>query len=213
MTMSRLSGTIWLCCVLAAGCANYTKPVALTEPATIGQRNFDAVWQASLDVLGDYFFRIERQDRREGLIVTEPLTGRQAWEFWRRDAVTPYDKLESTLQTIYRQVSVRAVPVEGEVNVYQAVVDANTYRSDRTELAVESVSQAYSMFMLPGGNSDPDATAVLGYERTLVGLPGYQAGVQEAAGRQLVSLGPDPDLAARIAGQINQRAAQLRGQP
>ena len=209
MSMSRLWQVSFLAAVLLAGCANYTKPVATAEPLTVRERNFEAVWQAAQDVLTDYNFRLERLDRREGLIVTEPLTGQQAWEFWRRDAVTPYALAESTLQTIYRQAQVRIVPISGEVNLYEAEVQANTYRSSRRS-QLGTTSAAYGMFLLPGGNSSIDALAILGYERTLEGLPGFETTEGEAVG-DLVGLGPDVALAAKLSSQINLRADQLRG--
>ena len=206
MSISRLCGAIVLCSLLA-GCANYTKPVVVAEPASVSEQNFESVWQAAQDVLFTHRFRVERMDRREGLIVTEPMVGQQAWEFWRRDAATPYALAESTLHTIYRQASIRIVPAEGGVNTYQATVQVSTYRSSRSRPEVTSVSGAYSMFLTPGGNSDKDATAILGYERTLEGLADEPAAGEPVG--QLVSLGDDPALAANLARRINERAAKL----
>jgi len=195
--------------MLLAGCANHTRPVVFSEPPTMSQRNFEALWQAAQDVLREHYFSIERMDRREGLMITEPLTGQQAWEVWRRDAATWYALAEGTLQTIYRQATVRIVPVEGEPNAYQARVEVNAYRSNRPKTELDSISGSYSMFLLPGGNSAVNAPAILGYERTLYGLPGYAIPPGEPVG-QTVSLGPDPALAAKLAGQINRRAVQVR---
>ena len=47
------------------GCLKYTTPIAPGEPAklSVADRNYDAVWQAAIQVLrSKYYFRINRRD-------------------------------------------------------------------------------------------------------------------------------------------------------
>ena len=147
----------------AAGCLKYTRPVAPQAAETIEQRHFEAVWTATQDVLRKYQFTIERRDRRAGLITTEPLTGMQFFEFWRKDAVTAYDLWDGSLKTIHRTVTVRIEPVGPEGGEFRPVVDVVVSQPGRPPWEVHSIGAAYNMFVLPGGDEDEDRHAILGY--------------------------------------------------
>lgn len=103
--------TILTTCMLAAlgvgGCARYTTPVAPPAERTEAERNFEALWDASREVLRKYYFTIDREDRRAGLITTYPMTGKHFFEFWRRDSVTVGEAVESSIQQIYHTATVR----------------------------------------------------------------------------------------------------------
>lgn len=66
----------------------------------------DRIWTVSADVLRDHGFRIDRFDRRAGIITTRPQTSQQFFEFWRKDVNTPYDWMEASFRTIRRHVEV-----------------------------------------------------------------------------------------------------------
>lgn len=144
----------------ASGCGNYTEPPVAIEPAgPPALRNFDAVWRGSLDVLRAYRFRIDRQDRRVGIITTRPMLARHWFEFWRRDAISTYDFLEGTIQTVMRRAQVRIIPRPGRPDEYEAVVVVDVIRPDRQGLEIVAASEAYSRFF---DTYDPDE---IGYER------------------------------------------------
>lgn len=140
---------LWIAAVMA-GCANYSVPVGPSKQLTVAERNFETLWQASREVLRKYRFELDREDRRAGFMVTEPMTGKVAGEFWRKDAATGRDLAEGTLQTIYRQAKVTIQPVAGDAEKFRALVEVRTYRSNRQEPQVTSTSDAYDMFRLPG---------------------------------------------------------------
>ena len=94
----------------AAGCATHTRPAPGVSTAVEADPGFEALWRAAEDVLQEYRFRIDRKDRRAGVITTHPLLGRHGLEFWRKDATTWREVLEGTLQTIYRSVTVQILP-------------------------------------------------------------------------------------------------------
>jgi hypothetical protein len=140
--------------VLGGGCG--MRPgggpgVRLTE-----DRDFNAVWDAAEEVLREYRFRIDRTDKRAGVMTTFPLLTRHWFEAWRKDAVTSDDKLESTLHSIYRQASVKVrqrAPAKDKdlpQGKYVAEVAVRTSRSNRPTLQVTSTADAYDLFFRPG---------------------------------------------------------------
>jgi hypothetical protein len=91
--------------------------------------NQDAVWEPIVDVVDDYF-KVQREERvrlidnilTEGRIDTYPRTGSTIFEPWNGDSVTPYERLESTLQSIRRQAVIRVIPTEGGYQVEATVI-------------------------------------------------------------------------------------------
>jgi len=166
--MPRIVMMIVACVATAAcGCAGWATPAARGPQLSPQEASFQAVWDASLEVLRRYGFAVDRRDRRAGLITTEPMTGRQFFEFWRRDAATRVDLAESTLQTIYRQAQVTIEP-----ETFHPTVEVRTFRSNRSSPQVTSASEAYGMFTLSGAGrnkflldygrgEDPDSAMVL----------------------------------------------------
>jgi len=139
--------------VLAVGCTNYTEPVVEGRNLTPAEKQFNAVWDASLDVLGESYFPIDRRDRREGIIQTEPIVGKSFFEFWRKDGATPAATAESSLHTIYRIATVRIRPV-GDGG-YEPRVEVRTYRSNRPDVDVEIDP------VQPPGRTEPGVPAYL----------------------------------------------------
>ncbi len=93
--------------VILCGCgASNTVPVAPKPTLNAEEQAFEAVWEASREVLKTYHWRIDRQDRRTGTITTHPMLGKQAFEFWRKDTTTSNESLTSTVGPIYRTATV-----------------------------------------------------------------------------------------------------------
>ncbi len=191
MAKARLG---WLIVLLAgvAGCASAPPVVGLgAEAPTEG----DILWRASVDVLRQYQFELDRLDRREGLITTMPMTGASWFELWRRDAVTARDLAESSLQTIHRRALVRLVAAEGEPLGPRVTVEVS--RPDRPGPTVMNMSEAFQMVRLVHGTRSWDM-----YMRD-VDAPGLPAPVA-------VELPEDKPLARQIEQDILARAAELR---
>ncbi|MFP6613971.1 MAG: hypothetical protein VB835_16795 [Pirellulales bacterium] len=91
--------------------------LAASPPLFVSIGDSTAVWQATVDVVDD-FFRIKSEQPVgqaggllvEGLIETHPLTGATFFEPWRADSIGTHDRLESTLQSIRRIAYVRVIP-------------------------------------------------------------------------------------------------------
>ncbi|MCJ7543721.1 MAG: hypothetical protein MUP47_04015 [Phycisphaerae bacterium] len=181
----------------AAGCLKYTQPV-VAEPAlqTTAERNFQAIWLASQEVLRKYRFTIDRMDRRAGLITTEPLTGQQFFEPWRKDAVTREALADSSLKTLHRSVVVQIQPTRPGGEEYEPIVQVTVSKPSSPPMEIHSTGAAYGMFILPEEQDDEDIGAtILDYtyqqleqeeEPSVAGQPTYQ----------------DPELAKRITDEI-----------
>jgi len=141
-----LAATLATVAASVTGCPSHTTPFAPEPELAAAQRNFNALWDASLAALRKYRFQVARQDRRNGVIETEPMVSRHATEVWRREAWAPGAAAESTIQTIYRKAIVRVVPVEPGSAEYRADVTVRVSRSDDRAPQITSTSQAYSLF-------------------------------------------------------------------
>lgn len=94
-------------------------PAFYANPTFLSVSNHECLWENVVDIVDDYF-AIEREEpvRLVGNIVTEgrldtfPAVGSTLFEPWRGDSADPYEKLESTLQSIRRRAVVRAIPAE-----------------------------------------------------------------------------------------------------
>ncbi|REK12603.1 MAG: hypothetical protein DWQ37_11450 [Planctomycetota bacterium] len=89
------------------------------NPAHVACSDPEFLYENLVDIVDDYF-EIAREERvryvadvvTEGRIDTYPLTGATQFEPWRRDTVTTYERLESTLQSMRRTAQIRIIPVE-----------------------------------------------------------------------------------------------------
>lgn len=110
-------GTLLILAILIAGtngCAtlqNYGPPV--NNPVFVRANNHEDAWERTVDVVHDYLFEIERENKLGGILETRYKTGASALEPWHGDSVGLDNRLESTLQSIRRKAYVSVTPVEG----------------------------------------------------------------------------------------------------
>lgn len=113
--------------LFVAGCASDPSPVApvadsgmatdidpqTVEPqywlgrpavASVEGNDFDRLWNAADRVARDLLFKIDRQDRRAGVLTTAPTISAQFYEPWRRELQTADDLAESSVATIRRSI-------------------------------------------------------------------------------------------------------------
>ena len=130
MAWNRHSILLYAALAVATGCAvpTFAPPEAVFPPAAATTNNRilvpvtdqDQVWEQVVDVVDDYF-KIEHEERvrlvgdilTEGRLETFPRSGSTLFEPWNKDSVTPYEQLESTLQSTRRRASARVAPAEG----------------------------------------------------------------------------------------------------
>lgn len=134
--MRRLAALAFLW-IAASGCAMrppvtnpawQTTNVFYENPTLVCATDPEVVWETVADVVDDYFRIKEEEPVRlagdvliEGRMDTFPAVGSTLLEPWRRDSVGPYDKLESTLQSMRRYAKVRVIPAQGGYLVDVAV--------------------------------------------------------------------------------------------
>lgn len=199
MNRTRLLGVVLAAAVAggAAGCLQYTQPV-VAEPAlqTPAERNFQAMWLASQEVLRKYRFTINRLDRRAGLITTEPLTGQQFFEPWRRDAVTRDALADSSLKTLQRSVVVRIQPTRPGAEDYEPIVEVTVSKPSSPPMEIHSTGAAYGLFVLPQEEDDEELGA------TILDYAFQQPGEQEEPNAAAQPTYQDPQLARRLTEEI-----------
>jgi len=176
------------------GCIQHTRPIIEPQSPSRAQQNFEAVWDASCRVLREHHFDLEVQDRRAGLITTEPLVGRHFFEFWRDDAATPTDVVEGTLQTLARQVEVSIQADPQNPQQYFPNVQVQVLRSDEEVPQVTNTSEAYGLVGTGRRESRPE-------------------GAPAVASDAYVPLGRDEQLENLLAEKIRQRAAEILAPP
>ncbi len=66
----------------------------------------DALWEAIQETLRRNRFRLDRVDRRDGVVTTKPEISQHFFEFWRHDVETRTDYWEATLNPLRRWVEV-----------------------------------------------------------------------------------------------------------
>ena len=182
--------------VWATGCGPGQAPRRAARATA--DEHFNAIWDAAVEVLRQYRFRVDRADRRSRVITTFPMVGRHWFEFWRADAATPRDVLEGSLHTIYRRAGVTIRRAEVGTSTarvpgrYVAAVEVRVSRSDRPVAHVTSTSEAYDMFLNPNQMARLPAG----------GDPGGRGG------QERVMLGRDRNLEKVLRHRINALAAK-----
>ncbi len=118
--------------------------------------DFDSLWETTLRVLRRWHLTPDRQDPRHGVITTEPITTQQWFEFWRHDAMGPYQWLESSMHTVQRlaKIKIDRLPESGR---YRINVVVDVFRMSAAERQVTTPSGALVMFSekLPTEQGDP----------------------------------------------------------
>lgn len=143
MIKSFRHSTITFCCralvawtIVTAGCVAVGPngqprpvPVQYPNPALVPTRDHQLLWRVLVDVVRDNF-KIQNEQRvqqvgdvlTEGRIDTFPRGGATYLEPHRDDSFGPYNRLESTLQTIRRHAHIRVIPDEDGFFVDVAVL-------------------------------------------------------------------------------------------
>lgn len=148
------------------GCSSATGPVggnrggqmlAVENPMFIQAGSVDSLWEPLVDSVDDYF-QIAHEERvrqvgdilTEGRIDTYPLVSATYLEPWRRDSVTPTERLEATLQSMRRTALVRVMPANGgylvEIQVYKEIEDVA--QPEGAAIGVAEVSRAATALSL-----------------------------------------------------------------
>jgi len=141
-----LAGVLLL--VSATGCLgprrnDYTS----SQTISMGERSDEAeqLWNAIQDTLRDNPFRLDRVDRRAGVITTLPEQSQHILEVWRHDVDTWPDLWEATLNPIRRWVEVTVASSE-DAMWSQVDVAVHKERLSSPDRQFNSTGAAYQYF-------------------------------------------------------------------
>lgn len=99
---------------LLSGCATMSgQAQVVSNPVFVRANNSDEAWERTVDVVHDYLFEIERENKLGGVLETRYKTGANLLEPWHRDSVGVANRAESTLQSIRRKAFLSVTPVDG----------------------------------------------------------------------------------------------------
>lgn len=105
----------------------------------------DRYWEAIQETLRGHRYRLDRVDRRMGVVTTMPELSQHFFEFWRRDVDTNADLFESTLNPIRRWVEVRVNGDSGE-DWEQLTIRVHKERLSTPDRQFNSSAAAYRLF-------------------------------------------------------------------
>lgn len=137
------------------------------------------------DVLERLNFVIDKADAEHGYIRTQPLTGAQSFEFWRKDNVGQFNTSEANLQTIRRTV---------EINVGS--------RDDR--VCADCVVTVERMSLPENGPAGLNRTSML-FGRSSTSLQHLELTPRQKASMTWIDLGRDSRLETKILGRLKAR--------
>jgi len=105
----------------SAGCRAPIPPTTATvERVSLPSSDaYDRLWDTTCQTLLDMRFRLDRQDRVNGVITTHPETSAQGFELWRPQPQPAYYWAEANLNTIQRRATVQFLPTaqQGEYDL------------------------------------------------------------------------------------------------
>ena len=125
-----------LCVISLAGCDNWFGPVMHQAPIERmpkdpAKRNFLITWNSAINALKDSEFKIYREDKRDGIIMTNAELAPHGIEaLFRRDHVSGEKLLENSIHSIYRAAKVTIYRVEG-TNEFKYSVKVLCSRSEK----------------------------------------------------------------------------------
>ena len=117
--------------VVASGCVNH-RATSADNPSPISTASYEQTFDASVDVLRDMGFVVDRKDYRYGVVTTRPDVSPTGVEVWHPDNTTDAQAWDSTLAYLRRRVTLQLEPVDAS----QLADTAQAYQL-RAEVLVE----------------------------------------------------------------------------
>jgi hypothetical protein len=123
-----------------AGCRGAGR---LENPLALRGIDADTVESVARRVLEELRFEIEYPEASEGRIATRGLTGASWFEFWRGDTLGANQRIESSLHTTRRRVTVAITPVASGSEIF---VQVTKERLTAPNQGPESIGETYSLY-------------------------------------------------------------------
>lgn len=114
-SLAQLRNTTLLIAVMliCTGCGRGL--TTIDNPIAIDAGEYDAIYDASIEVLRENNFTVDRRDYRFGQITSEPLLAASAMEPWYGDNTTAMQVAESTMNHQRRLVRVNIEPIDVDI--------------------------------------------------------------------------------------------------
>lgn len=142
-------GIVLLSIAAAASLAGCQAPRPITGQVSVSLADEEAYrqfWGHSVATVRHFGYEMQRVDPAAGVIVSEPMTSKQWFEFWRNDTLAAGQVVEASMHTTRRQIRVHVQPM-GEPKTYLVDVRVDVQRMsqpDRQVTTSASVAHAYT---------------------------------------------------------------------
>ncbi len=199
----RYTATILaLLCVqlVTAGCSRAI--VQSDNPAAVRPDGYRGTFEASIEVLRDNGYTIDRRDYRFGRITTLPLGSPNIFEVWNAQNTTSHQAVESTLASEQRRVNINFISLAGQSGQPGGSDQADPQVSYALEVEVILERRQIPTRRLAGSARRNVFSNLAAPPRDLIDR-GVTGNYWEPVGR-------DPYLEARLIKQISERADSVR---
>ena len=122
---------------------HYITTTAIAVPERSSEA--DGLWEAVQETLRRHRFRLDRVDRRSGVITTYPVTSQHFLEFWRNDVDTFPDLWEASWNPLRRWVRIELSPADAVAWSALSVV-VHKQRLSSSDRQFNSTGAAYQYF-------------------------------------------------------------------
>jgi len=180
-----------LAAALAAAGAGCKEAGRRENPLALRGIDADTVESVARRVLEELRFEIEYPEASEGRIATRGLTGASWFEFWREDTLGTDQRIESSLHTTRRRVTVAITPMAAGSEIF---VQVTKERLTAPNQGPESIGEAYSLY---------DFQISKMYERDEIEITHYK----------WVDVGRDDLLEQEILARLERRLQPLPPEP
>ena len=127
---------------MLAGCARAPE-ARFPNPMALPSSDIATVEKVAERVLLEMNFEVVYPQSKPGRIDTENLTGANWFEFWRDDSVGSFQRIEASLHTTRRRVTVAITPVAAGSEIF---VQVTKERLTAPNQGPESIGEAYSLY-------------------------------------------------------------------
>jgi hypothetical protein len=143
----RLPLVLVVLAVTLSGCTHPADPSGPTLSVIDAQapESYNALYDAAAETLRRESFRLDRQDRTNGVITTVPETSASWFELWRRQPEPGYYWWESNLSTIQRKATVR-LNSTSQPGSYEVDVEVQRLRFSLPERQVDNAAAAVRLY-------------------------------------------------------------------
>ena len=121
-----------------------TRSAEVARPPGVIHADYEALWNACEAAAKARLFPIQRTDYRAGVLTTEPVVSKQAFEIWRNDVVAASDVIESSLATIRRTIRFEIEPTDD--GRFRAIPSVLVERYSAAERRITSTAFYRSLF-------------------------------------------------------------------